>query len=55
MDMCTLPCVKWIASGDLLYDSGGSNLVLCDNQEGWGAVEGGREVQEGRHMYTLYD
>ena len=27
----TLPCVKQIASGNLLYDAGSSNLALCDN------------------------
>ena len=30
-----LPYVKQIASGDLLYDAGSSNSVLCDNLEGW--------------------
>ena len=34
-----------MASGNLLYDIGRSNLVLCDNLEGWDG--GGREVQEG--------
>ena len=39
----TLPYVKQIASGSLLYDSGHPKLVLCDNLEGWageGAVRG---------------
>ena len=39
--------VKQIASGNLLYDSGISNLVLCDKLEGWDGVGGGREVQGG--------
>ena len=30
----------------LLYDAGSSNLVLCDNLEGWDGMAGGREVQE---------
>ena len=39
--------VKWIASGNLLYDSGTSrSSLLCDNLEGWDVVGGGREVQE---------
>ena len=42
-----LPCVKQIASGNLLYDSGTSNLVLCDNLEGWDRVRGEKEVQGG--------
>ena len=29
---------------------GSSNLVLCDIQEEWGGVGGGREVQEGWDM-----
>ena len=29
-----LPYVKWIASGNLLYDAASSNLVLCDSLEG---------------------
>ena len=48
MEKCTLPYVKWIASGNLLYDSGTSrSRLLCDNLEGWDVVGGGREVQEG--------
>ena len=39
----TLPYVKFDI---LLYDAGSSNLVLCDNQEGWDGVESGREFQE---------
>ena len=42
----TLLCVKWIASGNLLYDGGNSNLVLCDNLKEWDGVGGGRETQE---------
>ena len=30
----TLPYVKYRASGNLLYDAGRSNPVLCDNLEG---------------------
>ena len=49
----TSPHVKQIASGDLLYDTGSSNLVLCDNLEEWdggGKREGG---SGGRgHVYT---
>ena len=30
----TLPYIKWIARGNLLYDAASSNLVLCDNLEG---------------------
>jgi len=34
-----------IASDSLLYNTGSSNVVLCDN------LEGGREVQEGGDVY----
>ena len=40
----TLSYVKQITSGNLTYDAGNSNLVLCDNLRGMGY---GREVQEG--------
>ena len=50
METYTLPHVKQIASGNLLYDTGSSNLVLCDNLEGWGGVGGGRKVQEGEDI-----
>ena len=47
METHTSPHVKDTASGNVLYDAGSSNLVLCDNLEGWDGVRGGREVQEG--------
>ena len=33
-----------------MYDTGSSNLALCDNLEGWVGVGGGREVQEGGNI-----
>ena len=48
----TLPYIKQIASGNLLYDAESSNPVLCDNLEGLDGVGGGREVQGRGHMYT---
>ena len=39
----TLSYVKQITSGNLTYDAGNSNLVLCDNLRGMGY---GTEVQE---------
>ena len=38
--------VQEIAGGNLLYDAESSNLVLCNNLEGWEGVGGGSEVQE---------
>ena len=46
METYPLPCVKEMAGGNLLYDSGNSRL--CDNLEGW---EGGSRGK-GKHMYT---
>ena len=43
IETCRLPCVKQIASGNLLYDAGSSNLGLCDKLEGQDGVGGGRE------------
>ena len=42
----TLPYVKQIANGNLLYGSGNSN-GLCINLEGWNVEGDGREVQKG--------
>ena len=36
-----------LASGNVLYDTGSSKPVLCDNLEGWDGVGGRREVLEG--------
>ena len=38
----TLPHVKQIASGNLLYDTGSSNPVLCDKVGGRAGWEVGR-------------
>ena len=35
-----------MASGNLLYDGGRSNLVLCDNIKEWDGVGNEREIQE---------
>ena len=43
----TLPYAKQVARGNLLHDAGSSNLVICDNLEGWDGVGVGREVQDG--------
>ena len=41
-----------MAGGNLLYDAGSSNPVLCDNLEGWMGWEvGGRFQREGTYDY----
>ena len=39
----SLPCVK-LADGNVLYDAGSSNVMLCESLERWEGVGGGREV-----------
>ena len=50
----TLPQVKQIASGNLIYDTGNPKWVLCDNLEGWGGDGGGAggESRGRGHMYA---
>ena len=49
----TLPYVKQIASGSLLYDAGNPKPVLCDNLKECDGEGGGREGSRGRrHMCT---
>ena len=45
----TKPYVKYIANGNLLYDSGNSD-GLCDNLEGWDGEEDERGGWEGGDM-----
>ena len=40
----TLPYLKQITSGDLLFDTQNPKLVLCDNLEGWDVEGWGREA-----------
>ena len=35
-----------------MHESGCSGLVHWDDPEGWDREGGGREVQDGEHMYT---
>ena len=46
--------VKWIASGNLLYDTGNPKPGLCDSLEGWNGEGGGREAQEGAAICILW-
>ena len=52
METHPLPCVRQTASGGLLFDTGGSNLGLCDHEEGWEGAGGGREAQERGDIHT---
>ena len=47
IEIYTLLYIKQIASGNLLYDTGSSNSVFCDNLEGRIGMGSGSMVQEG--------
>ena len=49
-DIYTLPGVKQIASGKLLYTRG-LDLVLCDDLEGW---DGGRREARGKRWVYVH-
>ena len=44
--------MKRIASTGSMQDTGCSGLVHWDDPEGWYGEGGGREVQDGEHVYT---
>ena len=52
IETCILSYVKQMASPSLMHDTGCSGLVHWDDPEGWDGEGGGREVQDGEHMYT---
>ena len=52
IETCILSYVKWIASPGLMHDTGCSGLVQWDDPEGWDGEGEGREIQDGKHMYT---
>ena len=52
IETCILSYVKKIASPGSMHETGCSGLVHWDDPEGWDGEEGGREGQDGEHMYT---
>ena len=52
IETCMIPYVKWTASPGLMLETGCSGLVHWDDPEGWDGEGGGRQVQDGGHMYT---
>ena len=52
IEICKLSYVKRIASPGSMHETGCSGLVHWDDPEGWDGEGGGREVQDGEHMYT---
>ena len=47
-----LSYVKQIASPGLMHDTGCLGLLHWDDHEGWDGEGGGKEVQDGEHVYT---
>ena len=52
IETCILSYVKQIASPGLMHETGCLGLVHWDDPEGWDGEGGGREDQDGEHMYT---
>ena len=52
IETCILSYVKYLASPGLMHETGCSGLVHWDDPEGWDGEGGGREIQDGEHMYT---
>ena len=51
-ETCILSYAKHITSPGSMYESGCSGLVPWDDPERWEGEGGGREGQDGEHMYT---
>ena len=51
IETCILSHAKWIISPGLMHETGCSGLVHWDDPEGWDGEGGGREGQDGEHMY----
>ena len=52
IETCILSCVKQIASPGSMHETGCLGLVHWNDPEGWDGEGGGREGQDGEHMYT---
>ena len=52
IETCIISYKKQITSLGLMHDTGCLGLVHWDDPEGWYREGGGREVQDGEHMYT---
>ena len=51
-ESCIISYKKRITSPGSMHDRGCSGLVHWDDPEGWYGEGGGREVQDGEHVYT---
>ena len=51
METCIISYKKQIASPGSMQDTGSLGLVHWDDPEGWYGEGGGREGQDGEHVY----
>ena len=51
-ETCIISYMKGITSPGLMQDTGCLGLVHWDDPEGWYGEGGGRDVQDGEHVYT---
>ena len=52
IEICILQYVKQISNPGSMLETGCSGLVPWDDPERWDGDRGGREGQDGEHMYT---
>ena len=52
IETCILPYMKQFVSPVSMHETVCSGLVHWDDPEGWDGERGGREFQDGEHMYT---
>ena len=52
IETCIVSCKNRIASPASMHNTGWSGLVHWDDLEGGDGEAGGREAQDGEHMYT---
>ena len=52
IETCILWYVKQITSPGSMHETGCSGLMHWDDPEGWDGKGGGRDVQDGEHIYT---
>ena len=50
-ETCIISYMKRVASPGSMHETGCSGLVHWDDPEGWVREGGGREIQDGEHMY----
>ena len=52
IETCIISYMKRVASPGSVHDTGCLRLVHWDDPEGWYGEGGGKEVQDGEHVYT---